>query len=54
MLSDQADWETYERVRREILSPPYPASAGFAATMLYPGMRVGLVNGVAVVNDATP
>jgi enamine deaminase RidA (YjgF/YER057c/UK114 family) len=49
MLSDLADYEIYKRVRLEYLSPPYPAAAGFVATMLYPKMRVGLVHGIAVV-----
>jgi enamine deaminase RidA (YjgF/YER057c/UK114 family) len=49
MLSDLADYETYKRVRLEYLSPPYPAAAGFVATMLYPKMRVGLVHGIAVL-----
>jgi 2-iminobutanoate/2-iminopropanoate deaminase len=49
MLSDLADYDTYKRVRLEYLSPPYPATAGFAATMLYPKMRVGLVHGIAAL-----
>lgn len=49
MLSDLADYDTYKRVRLEYLSPPYPATAGFAAMMLYPKMRVGLVHGIAVL-----
>ena len=49
MLSDLADYDIYKRVRLEYLSPPYPATAGFAATMLYPKMRVGLVHGIAVL-----
>jgi 2-iminobutanoate/2-iminopropanoate deaminase len=52
MLSDLADYDTYKRVRLEYLKPPYPAAAGFVATMLYPRMRVGLVHGIAVLPDA--
>jgi len=49
MLSDLADYEIYKRVRLEYLTPPYPAAAGFVATMLYPKMRVGLVHGIAAL-----
>jgi 2-iminobutanoate/2-iminopropanoate deaminase len=51
MLSDLADWETYKRIRLDYLAPPYPAAAGFAATMLYPEMRIGLVHGIAAIPD---
>jgi 2-iminobutanoate/2-iminopropanoate deaminase len=49
MLSDLADYDAYKRIRSEYLTPPYPAAAGFVATMLYPKMRVGLVHGIATV-----
>lgn len=51
MLSDPADWETYKRVRLDYLTPPYPAAAGFAAAMLYPRMRIGLVHGIATIPE---
>jgi 2-iminobutanoate/2-iminopropanoate deaminase len=52
MLSDPADYPLYARVRSGYITKPYPAAAGFAATMLYPRMRVGLVNGIAVIPGA--
>lgn len=39
-LRRAADYETFTRVRHEIMKPPYPASTAIVATLLFDDMLV--------------